>query len=149
MAADHDLDDVPVASEDEYKEETQHKKWVVLEDAYMKVEVITAPPYKFLSKLEQYGLQDMVDDSVDVDTIDEQEAQQKASDLSGFMQDVVVDRVVTPYGYWGDDAAVSDDTDGFDCSELSENDMSALITGIIGQSGGDAPDGFDPDRFQE
>lgn len=149
MAADHDLDDVPVASEDEYVEETQSKKWVVLEDAYMKVEVVTAPPYKFLSKLEQYGVSELVDEAVDVDSMDEEEATQKASDLSGFMQDVVVDRVVTPHGYWGDDAAVPDDTDGFDCSELSETDMTTLITGIIGQDGGDAPDGFDPDRFQE
>jgi len=149
MAADHDLDDVPVASTDDYKEETQQKKWVVLEDAYMRVEVVTAPPYKFLSKLEQYGLSDMVEDSVDVDAISEEEAQQKASDLSGFMQDVVVDRVVTPFGYWGDTDEVPDEQGGFDCSELTEVDMTTLITGIIGQTGGDAPDGFDPDRFQE
>lgn len=150
MAADHDLDDVPVASEDEYVEETQSKKWVVLQDAYMKVQVVTAPPYKFLSKLEEYGLTDMVDDTIDVDGMSDDEAVSTASDLSGFMQDVVVDRVVTPFGYWGDRSAVPDDADGFDCSELSEDDMSTLITGIIGQSGGEgAPDGFDPDRFQE
>ena len=150
MAADHDLDDVPVASEDDYVEETQSKQWVVLEDAYMRVEVVTAPPYKFLSKLEQYGLSEVMEGTVDVQDMDEAEATDKATDLSGFMRDVVVDRVVTPYGYWGDDGDVPDDTDGFDCSELTEQDMSTLIRGIIGQTGGDgdSPAGFDPDRFQ-
>lgn len=146
MAADDSLDDVPVASTDDYKEETQNQQWVVLEDAYMKVEVVTAPPYKFLSKLEQYGLEEIMEGSVDVDTMDEDDATDKVTDLSGFMQDVVVDRVVTPFGYWGDESTVPDDATGFDVSELTEQDMSTLIRGIIGQSGGDG--GFDPDRFQ-
>ena len=150
MATDDSLDDVPVASTDDYVDETREKQWVVLDDAYMRVEVVTAPPYKFLSKLEQYGLSEIMEGSVDVETMDEAEATDKATDLSGFMQDAVVDRVVTPFGYWGDDSVVPDDEDGFDCSELTEGDMSTLIRGIMGQSGGegDNPAGFDPDRFQ-
>jgi len=149
MATEKSHDDVPVASTDQYVEETQQTKWVILEDAHMKMEVQTAPPYKFLSKLEQYGLGDMVTDAVDVDVddMDADDVTNRATDLSGFMQDVVVKRVITPFGYWGDPSAVPEDRDGFDCSELSQADMSALITGIIGQDGGD-PDGFDPERFQ-
>lgn len=149
MATEDPAEEVPVASTDAYKEETQRTAWVVLDDAYMKVKVRTAPPYKFLSKLEQYGLGDMVTDTVDmdVDDMDTDDVTDRATDLSGFMQDVVVSRVVEPVGYWGDPSAVPDGQDGFDCSELSQTDMSTLITGIIGQGGGDGTDGFDPDRF--
>lgn len=144
MTQSEDVTDVPVATDGDYRQETRETDWVVLEDAYMRVEVETAAPYKFLADLEQYGLQSIVEGDVDVQEMDEQEAQDAAGDLSEFMQSVVVDRVITPHGYWGDDSSVPADEDGFDVSQLTENDMSTIIQGIIGQGSGD----FDPDRFQ-
>jgi len=149
MATNDGTDDVPVASTDDYQEATQSKKWVVLPDGHMRVEVVTATPYKYLSKMEQYGVEAIMEEDMDVDDVADEDALGKATDLSGFMQDVVVDRVCTPFGYWGDEDEVPEGQTGFDCSELTEDDMAALVTGIIGQDGGDAPDGFDPDRFQE
>jgi len=129
-------------SEKEYRERHQTTEWILLPDEEAEVEVITTTPYKLLEAIQSYRVTELMGDvnepkevenvenveNVDVDVGVDDVDLDDVKNLGGFMRDFVVDRVVTPNGYWGQ----HDDPDGFDFSELTETDMTALIQGLIG-----------------
>lgn len=156
------VDDVPVASQDEYEQETQNEKWVILEDAHMKMKVREPPLYKLLIKMKRYGLLDTaeeVQDDMDLEDInspedledvDDEELQGAVDDFDmdevenvmEMMNEVIAPYVVQPKGFWDEKPAdFPQDTDGFDISTLTENDISVIMDAIIGS-------GADMEQFQ-
>jgi hypothetical protein len=136
-----DMDDVPVASQDAYEEKTQNEKWVYLPDGGMKMKVREMPPFYFLARMNKHGIdvgatEDIADvedpADLDADDIDEDEIDMsEVTDTLGLMK-TIAERVIEPNGVWAEDDAPAD---AFDLTTLSDGDIGALMSGIMG--GGD------------
>jgi hypothetical protein len=156
------VDEVPVASQDEYEQETQNEQWVVLEDAHMKMKVREPPLYKLLIKMKKYGLLDTaeevqddvdlegIDSPEDLDDVDDEELQGAVEDFDmedvdnvmEMMNQVIAPYVVQPQGFWDEKpSGFPEGVEGFDISTLTENDISVIMDAIIGS-------GADMEQFQ-
>lgn len=153
-----DPEDVPVAGRDvsteDYRKQQRTTRWVVLPDQPMKMKIVQTTPFKLLQSIQEYELEgimsraveeaEQASEGVEVDTSGV--GGQEVENLGGFMQNFVADRVLTPTGYWGD--VPEDEPDGFDLSELSDNDMDTLIAALAGVEQG-ANSGFRPGTTSE
>jgi len=140
------IDDAPVASQEAYEEKTQSEKWVYLPDGGMKMRVREMPPFYFLARLRKYGIEiddaPEVEDPADFDAedIDEEEIDMsEVTDAMGLMKEIA-ERVVEPTATWA-----GEEPDAFDLSTLSDEDISALMTGIMGEGQGEVDANSFPD----
>jgi hypothetical protein len=144
-----DINDVPVASQEEYAKKTQNEKWVYLPDGEMRMRVREMPPFYFLARLQKYGVditetaekapEDISEiDAEDVDADEVADSLGELDDVMGLMAELA-EQVVEPTATWAEDG---EDPDAFDLSTLSDEDVGALMAGIMGDDGEVSPKSF-------
>jgi hypothetical protein len=147
------VEDLEVASQEAYEEQTLETFWVRLPRANQRMEVQQIPKLKLVTALLEYDIVDTQNLPEDVapdevqnmqDELDDETLDEIAEGLGGggaeqagkfvqFMNDVIAPRIVQPKAYWNtkpDD--FPDDVDGFDLTVLHEEDTQALMQSLVG-----------------
>lgn len=135
---------------DEYEEQTREIRDVELPGMGFKLPVYQRPPGRLMTAMEDYGLGGLFGGG-DAD-IDQMMGDDGSIGLNTFMRDeivpnIVVERTNKDAVHWNQNSVRDDpDVDDFDLSVLSDEDLAALIQGML------VGDDVDPeeqlDRFQ-
>lgn len=141
MATDDSTGQYEIPDTSEYEQETAEVRDVELPVMGFKLPVVQRPPGRLMALMEDMGLAGLfgpgdadIDDMVDDDG---------SISLNAFMRDEVVPNVVTDRTnkdaiHWADDDVKDDpDVDDFDLSALKDEDLAALIKGMLVGGDGD------------
>lgn len=122
-------------TQDQYEEQTRETDVITLSTGGL-MEVQVCKPLEVVKAAQQYGVQSILRQGQDIDRT-ELMGDGEDTGIGPFMDSFVAPKITRPKAYWYDpDPSDPMAGDGFDLSKLVDDDISAVVRGIMGQ--GDA-----------